>query len=181
MKIEQQIIPALSSMKEVEKFLDSEDTYGILMNLHLGLLDGIIKEAHRQEKRILLHLDLTRGLTADVCGCEYACQILQVDGIISTKVKVIESAKKCGKTAILRFFLIDSKSLEKGIAICNSILPDYVEVLPGIAYEIIPRIKSQVPCEIMCGGLIQSMEQVEQCIRAGACAVTISEKYKKMK
>lgn len=177
----QKILPALSSMKEVEKFLKSEDIYGILMNLHLGLLDGIIKEAHTKGKKILLHLDLTRGLTADVCGCEYACQVLLVDGIISTKTKVIESAKKCGKIAILRFFLIDSKSLEKGISICNSTQPNYVEVLPGIAYEIIPYIKEQVSCEIMCGGLIKTMEQVEKCIKAGACAVTISEKYKKMK
>jgi glycerol uptake operon antiterminator len=151
------------------------------MNLHLGLLDGIIKEAHMKNKKILLHLDLTRGLSADVYGCEYACQVLQVDGIISTKVKVIESAKKCGKVAILRFFLIDSKSLEKGILICNTIKPDYVEVLPGIAYEIIPYIKEQVFCEIMCGGLIKSMTQVEKCIEAGACSVTISEKYKKIK
>ena len=181
MKIEQKILPALSSMKEVEKFLESEDTFGILMNLHLGLLDGIIKEAHGKEKKILLHLDLTSGLTADVFGCEYACQVLQVDGIISTKVKVIESAKKCRKIAILRFFLIDSKSLEKGISICNTIRPDYVEVLPGIAYEIIPYIKEKVSCEIMCGGLLRSMEQIEKCMEAGACAVTISERYKKMK
>lgn len=179
MDINQKILPALSTMKEFEKFMKSDDTYGIIMNLHVGLLQGIVREAHANEKKILLHLDLTKGLSADVYGCEYACQVLKVDGIISTKNKVIESAKKCGKIAILRLFLIDSKSLEKGISICNSIEPHYVEVLPGIAYDIIPMIKEQVSCEIMCGGLIKTEEQIEKCMQAGAHAVTISQKYSK--
>lgn len=179
MDINQKILPALSTMKEFEKFMKSEDTYGIIMNLHVGLLQGIVREAHANGKKILLHLDLTKGLSADVYGCEYACQVLKVDGIISTKNKVIESAKKCGKIAILRLFLIDSKSLEKGISICNSIEPHYVEVLPGIAYDIIPMIKEQVSCEIMCGGLIKTEEQIEKCMQAGAHAVTISQKYSK--
>lgn len=181
MNIDQKILPALSTMKEFEKFMKSDDTYGIIMNIHLGLLQGIIHEAHAKGKKILLHLDLTKGLSADVFGCEYACQVLKVDGIISTKNKVIESAKKCGKIAILRLFLIDSKSLEKGITICNTTLPHYVEILPGIAYDIIPMIKEKVSCEIMCGGLITSIEQIDKCIEMGAKAVTISDKYSRFK
>ncbi len=178
-KQQQEIIPALSSIREIERFFDSKDEVGIVMNLHLNFLDSVIREAHQKQKKIWLHLDLIQGLTANEYGCEFACQKLMADGIISTKAKVIETAKKCGKTAVFRFFLIDTKSLDKGIAICNQILPDFVEVLPGIAVEILPYIKERVSCEIMCGGLIHSKEEVERCLQAGAHAVTISDKYHK--
>ena len=147
------------------------------MNFHLSFLEKLVKEAHENGKKLLLHLDLTKGLSSDEFGCEYACQILQMDGIITTKARVVETARKNKKIAVLRLFLIDSKSLEKGIALCNTIRPDYVEILPGIATSIIPYLKEHIQTEIMCGGLIKTSQQIEECIGAGACAVTISNWY----
>ncbi|MDD2972596.1 MAG: glycerol-3-phosphate responsive antiterminator [Lachnospiraceae bacterium] len=168
----QKVIPAISTMKEFEKFLEGKETYGILMNFHISLVCDVIKRAHEKQKKLLLHLDLIKGLSSDESGCEYACQYLQVDGIISTKGKVIETARRNHRIAILRLFLIDSKSLEKGLALCQAVHPDYMEVLPGIACSIIPYIKEHVECPIMCGGLIKTPQQVETCLEAGAFAVT---------
>jgi len=170
----QKIIQAISTMKEFEKFLRTEDIYAILMNIHISLVADAIRRAHEHQKKLLLHLDLIKGLSSDESGCEYACQYLQADGIISTKGKVIETAKKNHKLAILRLFLIDSKSLEKGIALCETVHPDYMEVLPGIACSIVPYIKERTNCPIMCGGLLKTSQQIEDCIKAGAFAVTIS-------
>ena len=115
---------------------------------------------------------------SDESGCEYACQVLGADGIISTKAKVVETAKKNRKISILRFFLIDSKSLDKGVMLCNSIEPDYVEVLPGIAYSMLPSIKKRTDTKSMCGGLIKTKEEMEACLSHGAVAITISGLYK---
>lgn len=173
----QTVIGAVATVKEFEKFLKSSDTYVILMELHLSLLENLIQSAHQCGKKVLLHLDLIKGISSDESGCEYACQVLQADGVISTKGRVIETAKRNKKITILRLFLIDTKSLEKGITLCNSLEPDYVEVLPGIAYSILPYIKERTSAKIMSGGLIKTREQMEACFLAGAEAVTISGIY----
>lgn len=88
----------------------------------------------------------------------------------------METAKKNKKLAVFRLFLIDSRSLSRGIALCRSLEPDYVELLPGIACGILPEIQKQIRMPIMCGGLLRSAEQIKACFQAGACAVTISDR-----
>ncbi len=171
-----EVVLAISAMKEFETFLDSDFQWGVLMEFHLALLAGMIREAHRRGKKLLLHLDLLRGISADEFGCEYACQQLSADGIISTRPKVVETAKKNRKLAVLRLFLIDSRSLEKGIALCGRLEPDYVELLPGIACGILGAIWEEIRAPIMCGGLLRTPEEIRACFQAGACAVTISSR-----
>ncbi|QNM06536.1 glycerol-3-phosphate responsive antiterminator [Qiania dongpingensis] len=171
-----QVVLAISTMKEFEGFLDSRFTWGVLMEFHIALLSGMVNAAHRQGKKILFHLDLLRGISTDEYGCEYACQKLGADGIISTRPKVLETAKKNKCLAILRLFLIDTRSLERGIGLCNALEPDYVEVLPGIACGILSYIRERTGVPLMCGGLIRKPEEIENCFRAGACAVTISNR-----
>ena len=136
-----QVVLAISTMKEFESFLDSSFTWGVLMEFHIALLPDMVKAAHGRGKKILFHLDLLRGISTDEYGCEYACQRLRADGIISTRPKVVETAKKNKCLAILRLFLIDTRSLERGLALCNSLEPDYVEILPGIACGILDYIR----------------------------------------
>lgn len=173
--LNREIIYAISQMKEFERFLDSDLECCVLMDMHLALLSSMVRTAHEKGKKVFFHLDLLKGISADEYGCEYACQCLRADGIISSKVKVIETAKKNRRMAILRLFLIDSKSLERGISLCNTCQPDYVEILPGIACGILPYIQTRTSAKLMCGGLIRTPEELHACFEAGACAVTISK------
>lgn len=169
------VILAISNPKVFEKFLESEMECCVLMNMHLGLVEDLIHQAHINHKLVFLHLDLLKGIASDEAGCEYVCQRLLADGIISTKAKVVETAKRMKKIAILRMFLIDSMSLKKGIHMIEEVKPDYVEVLPGIACEIIPKLIEKTSAKFFCGGLISNAEQIGKCIDAGAVAVTISD------
>ncbi|KSV59857.1 glycerol-3-phosphate responsive antiterminator [Acetivibrio ethanolgignens] len=173
--INQRIVPAVTNMKDFEKFLESSLEYCVLMNLHISLMEQMLPMAKKKGKKVLVHLELIHGLSGDEYGCEYACQRLRVDGVISTKGKVVETAKRNKKLAILRLFLIDTKSLEKGLNLCSTVQPDYMEVLPGLASSIIPGLKERVNVPMMSGGLIRSREQIEECLKNGACAVTISD------
>jgi glycerol uptake operon antiterminator len=53
-------------------------------------------------------------------------------------------------------------------------MPDYVEILPGIACSILPYIQSRTQSRLMSGGLIRTPEELKACFDAGACAVTVS-------
>lgn len=169
------VILAISNGKEFEKFLNSTMQSCVLMNMHLSFVGDFLKQAHGKGKTVFLHIDLIKGISSDEAGCEYVCQALGADGIISTKGKVVETAKRLKKIAILRMFLIDSQSLKKGIKMIEELHPDYVEVLPGLASAIVPELISQTKASFLCGGLISSKEQIETCLSNGAVAVTISD------
>lgn len=170
----QQVIPAISNHQDLKKFLQCRATYGILMNFQLAQLAelvGVMKEHH---KKVLIHSELIKGLSSDEFGAIYLIQVLKVDGIISSKPKVIETCKKRKVLGILRFFLKDSISLAQSVELAQKAEPDYLEILPATSLEIIGEIKSKVKAQILLGGLIRSKDQIEACIKAGAKAVTSS-------
>jgi glycerol uptake operon antiterminator len=171
---EQKVIPAISNHQELKAFLQSHLTYGILMNFQLAQLPELVLEMKNHHKKVLIHSELIKGLNSDEYGAIYLIQSLKVDGIISSKPKVIDICKKRKVIGILRFFLKDSISLEQSLDVAAKTNPDYLEVLPALCTDIISEIKSRINCEIMMGGLIRSKEQIKACLSAGAIAVTTS-------
>ena len=179
----QPILLAISQMKDFEKFLQSPLDTCILMDFHINLLPSMMQAAHAAGKTVYLHADLLRGVSADEFGCEYLCQRLRADGIISTKPKVLEAARRNRVATILRLFLIDTKSLDKGAALIKNLQPDHVELLPGLACDAIANLKQRLqpvastqPQSFLCGGLIKTHAQITRCLEAGACAVTLSDR-----
>ena len=179
----QPILLAISQMKDFEKFLKSTLDTCILMDFHINLLPAMMQSAHAAGKTVYLHADLLRGVSADEFGCEYLCQKLRADGIISTKPKVLEAARRNHVATILRLFLIDTKSLDKGASLIRSLQPDHVELLPGLACDAIADLKQRLlptantqPQSFLCGGLIKTHDQIKRCLDAGACAVTLSDR-----
>ncbi len=171
---EQKIIPAISNHQELKAFLSTKLTFGILMNFQLAQLPELVKEMRSYQKKVLIHSELIKGLSSDEFGAIYLIQVLKVDGIISSKPKVIEVCKKRKVIGILRFFLKDSISLEQSLEVAIKTNPDYLEVLPALCIDIIPEIKSKVNAEILLGGLIRNKEQIKACLSAGAIAITTS-------
>jgi len=168
------IIPSIETMKNFELFLISDYKYCIIMNFHISLLADLVLRAHNSHKKVFVHIDLIHGLTNDEYGSEYLCQKLNVDGLISTKRKCLETAKRCHKQSILRLFLIDSKSLNNGLNLANKLQPDYLEILPAIATSIIPYIKSHTNVALIGGGLLTSQEAIQLAILSGLEAVSLS-------
>lgn len=174
--IKQQIcIPVIPSMKRLEKFIASNLTVCLLQDVHIALLEHMIKTLHEHHKLALVHIDMIHGVSNDEFGAEFVCQRLRADGIISSKTRIIEATKKSKKIAIQRMFLIDSKSIERGIETINKSHPDIVEVMPAIAYKIIPTIVSHIQVPLIGGGLLKSKADIEEGLQAGCVAFTVSD------
>lgn len=171
----QHVIPAITNHQDLKKFISLPLTYGILMNFQLAQLPELIGIMRENKKKVLIHSELIKGLTADEFGAIYLIQVLKVDGIISSKPKVIEICKKRKVVGIFRFFLKDSLSLEQSLEIVRKLNPEYVEILPATSYEVLPRIQRELNAKILMGGLIASKLDVEHCLKAGAIAVTSSK------
>lgn len=172
--MKQQVFPVISNWKQFERFLNTDIVWCVLMDFHMNFMEELIQQAHARGKKTIVHMDLLHGIANDAYGAQFMCQKLHVDGIISTKPKVIESAKSNHVIAILRLFLIDTRSLEKGCALANSLRPDYLEILPAMTLGAVARIRRYCDLAIIGGGLIADCEDIDLCLHSGMMAITTS-------
>ncbi|WGD64675.1 glycerol uptake operon antiterminator GlpP [Bacillus subtilis] len=170
----QPILPAIRNMKQFDEFLSSSFSYGVILDIHLGQLKGVIKEAQKHGKNMMVHVDLIQGIKHDEYGAEFICQDIKPAGIISTRSNVIAKAKQKKIYAIQRLFLLDTSAMEKSMEFIGKHKPDFIEVLPGIVPTLIQEIKEKTGIPIFAGGFIRTEEDVEQALKAGAVAVTTS-------
>lgn len=172
----QAIIPVIGEMKDVEKLALYNYEYFAILNAHISRLKSIFQMAKQYDKRLLLDIDLIMGLKADEYATEYICQEYKPFGIISTKPNVIMKAKQKGVQTFQRIFLLDSQSIERSSKIIERTNPDYIELLPGVVPKIIRQFSQQTNKEIIASGFIETVEEVQQAIDAGATTITTSAK-----
>ncbi|MEB1807517.1 MAG: glycerol-3-phosphate responsive antiterminator [Bacillaceae bacterium] len=173
----QKILPAARDIKQLEKLLESQFTYIILLNSHIGQLRSLTRLAKSKNKQLLLHADLVQGLKNDEYAAQFLCQDIRPAGLISTRKSVVLSAKKSGLIAIQRLFLLDSIALETSYKLLEITKPDFIEVLPGVMPHIITEVFEETKIPIIAGGLIRKKEEVDDAVKAGSVAVTTSREF----
>ncbi len=124
---------------------------------------------------VLVHLDLLAGVAADHAGVEYLASFPRIDGIITTRYQLVRAAHDVGLLGIVRLFLQDSRSLERGLKMVAANKPDLVEVLPGLASVDIAESLNRLPMPWIAGGMIRKPPTVRQITAAGAKAISTSE------
>lgn len=172
----QKIFPAARTIKEFEMLLESDYECLIMLDIHLSQLRYIGDLAKEHGKKLFIHIDLIQGLQADKNGVEFAYGECKPYGILSTKPNVITAAKQKGMVTIQRIFLIDSHSFRKSCALIAKTKPDYIELLPGISAKLIKQFKKVFQIPVLAGGFIDTMEEVDEALAAGAMAITTSRK-----
>ncbi len=172
----QKILPAVRTMKDFDKMLETPFEYGVFLDLHIGMVKSVFEYAHQQKKKMFLHLDLIHGLTSDEPAAEFIAQYAKPYGVISTKGNALVKAKQKGLLATQRAFVIDSSALERSIKLIERTDPDFIEVLPGVVPKLINTLHERTGKPIFAGGLIETQEEVEAALEAGACAITTSNR-----
>src|SRR5699024_754652 len=177
MKMEQVrgVIPAVRQMKDFEKALQTNHQWIILLDTRLGQLKSMVDYAKRNDKKVLVHIDLVQGLKADEYGVEFLVQEVKPDGILSTRGSVIEAVKKHHLLAIQRLFLLDRLSFDSNVKLSGKTKADYIELLPGTMPNIIKEIQTKTDIPIIAGGLITNKSEITAAMEAGAVAVSTSD------
>ncbi|MBI5974939.1 glycerol-3-phosphate responsive antiterminator [Staphylococcus canis] len=170
------ILPAIRSMKDLEKLAKTDYETCVLLDTHIGHFKGMMQFMKQNHLQPFVHIDLIKGMSHDEFAAEYIIQTYQPKGVVSTKTKVIKKAKALGVFTIFRVFIIDSHALERSIDLIDRIQPDYVEVLPGIADKVIHHIHEKTGVSVIAGGLIETVEEVQHAIDNGATYITTSER-----
>lgn len=129
--------------------------------------------AERRRPRIYVNVDLVGGVASDASGLRFLSR--HVEGIISTHRHIIELAKGCGLVTIQRLFAIDSGAVERGLKLIRRAEPEFVEILPALAYvEVAARYAEILELPVLAGGLLKSRQDISTILEAGAVGVSTS-------
>ena len=123
--------------------------------------------------QIYVNVDLVGGIAADLSGLRFLSG--RVEGIISTHRHVIELAKTSGLITIQRLFAIDSGAVERGLKLIRRAEPQFVEILPALAYcEIAEQYSEVLDLPVLAGGLLKTKRDISVILEAGALGVSTS-------
>ncbi|OEL02551.1 glycerol-3-phosphate responsive antiterminator GlpP [Staphylococcus succinus] len=170
------ILPAVRSMKDLEKLTQTDYKECVLLDTHIGHIKSIMELFKKNHVETYMHIDLIKGMSHDEFACEYIIQNYHPKGIVSTKTKVINKAKALNTITVFRVFILDSHALNRSIELIKRVEPDFVEVLPGIATKAIQIINEETDTSVIAGGLINDIEEVDVAIENGAKYITTSDR-----
>ncbi|WEG15397.1 glycerol-3-phosphate responsive antiterminator [Alkalihalophilus pseudofirmus] len=171
-------ITALTDWNKHEDCMSSPFKTVFLLNGTMLDLPERVFKLQQKQKEVYLHVDLISGIQPQTIeGMTYIAEVIQPDGIISTKTQAINHAKKLGLKTVQRIFLIDSHAMNKSIEACLKTKPDAVEAMPGLMPRVIKELTMKLPFPIVAGGLIRDQAEVEEALEAGAAAVSGSYSF----
>ena len=169
------IIAAVKDKEGLKKCCQMEELqvifvlYGDVCNVQ-----EIVEMIHSAGKIAMIHIDLITGLSSREVAVDFIHSYTGADGIISTKMPMIQRAIELSMYTVLRFFVIDSLSLKsvRQLDKQHGKKPDFIEVLPGVMPKIIKKICKDSRIPVIAGGLVSDKEDVMKALDAGAIAVS---------
>lgn len=173
---ESRIIAAVRSAETLAQALDSPVRIVYLLFGNPMSIAGMIASVRERGKLPLVNADLLQGFSRDASAVEYLAHC-GAAGIISTHHETLRAARARGLITVLRTFVIDSAALEAGQRFLANFQPDVIELLPAIAAPLVlERIRSTHPdLFVIAGGLLSDLRQVDELVRAGVNAVSLSD------
>ncbi len=174
---EKQLIAAIKDDEGLERVLKTD--IGVVFVLYGDMLslEETVKRIREAGKAAIVHMDLIAGLSAKEISVDYIKQKVHADGIISTKQNLIKRAKELGVFTVMRFFVLDSMALVNLNKQCSAVVPDCIEILPGLMPKIIKRLVDSEPYPLIAGGLISDDEDIRYALQAGAIAVSTTNMH----
>jgi Glycerol-3-phosphate responsive antiterminator (mRNA-binding) len=126
-------------------------------------------------KLILVHVDMIGGMARDKFTVQYLKEKLEVDGIVTPNGQLVASGHKEGLLTAQRFFAHDTPSVVSGINALRKSKPDLIEIMPGVAVlKVYEEVRKHFQQPIIAAGLIRSIPDVKQILKAGAVGVDTS-------
>ena len=126
-----------------------------------------IKEAG---KIALVHIDLVEGLSAHEVSVDYIRKNTKADGIISTRMNMINRARELSMYTVFRIFILDSRAFQGIEKQKRQVKADFIEILPGVMPKIIQKVNKLSAQAVIAGGLIN--DNVIEALNAGAISVS---------
>ena len=176
---ENPIIAAIRDETGLERCLKAEPSVVFVLYGDICGIGGIVERIKKAGKLAIVHADLITGLSCKEVSVDFLHNTTGADGIISTRVNMLQRAKELGMIAIFRTFVIDSmaySNIEHQLRTAKpdliEVLPALMDILPGLMPTIIRKVRNLTGLPVLAGGLITEKQEVLQALEAGALAIS---------
>jgi glycerol uptake operon antiterminator len=171
------VIPALRDARDLDTAAAAPAQLVWVLTGEVHGIGELLARLAAADKTTCVNLDLVAGLASDAAAVRYLARC-GARGVISTHTPALKAAQGEGLLAVQRTFLLDSQALATARRSIERFVPDAVEVLPApVAPRAIAPLRAIAPTlPIIAGGLVASLAEVDQLVRAGIDAVSASEK-----
>ncbi|MEP9852951.1 glycerol-3-phosphate responsive antiterminator [Staphylococcus aureus] len=178
MKYDKVVIASVTKEKQLEKVLKYKDNLKAVFILTGNFINikEYVKLYQSHGIDVYIHVEMIKGLKLDDFGFKYIKQMIQPNGIITTKTSHVKLAKKNDIFVIQRFFLADHDMKENIINTAQVSQPDMLEMMPTITSFLIQPIQSKVNIPIIMGGLVDREAYLTQALEDGALGVSTANK-----
>ena len=166
------VIAAVKNVEGIERCLESDVKIVFVLFGNLCSISGIVERVKEAGKMALVHIDLVEGLSAHEVAVDYIRNNSRADGIISTRLNMINRAKELSFYTVFRIFVLDSRAYQSIEKQRKQIRADFIEILPGVMPKIIQKINKLSVQPVIAGGLITDKEDVIDALNAGAISVS---------
>lgn len=166
------IIAAIKDDEGLEKCLSCESRIIFILYGDIITIPAIVEKIKGAGKIAMVHIDLIHGLQSKDIAVDFIKKYTKADGVISTKMTIIQRAKELGLHTVMRFFVIDSiayNTMEKQIKNAH---PDVIEVLPALMPSVLKRIVDFAKCPVIAGGLVSEKEDVMSLLEVGVSSIS---------
>ena len=168
------IIAAVRDDAGLEQCLHADVQAVFVLYGDLCSIAEIVRRIKAAGKIAIVHADLIVGLAAKEISVDFLHRTTQADGIISTRLNLIQRAKELNLIAILRVFLIDSMAFDSALS-AKPFKPDAIDILPGLMPTMIRKVRQMTGLPVLTGGLITEKKEVMQALEAGALAISSTD------
>src|SRR5579864_3870060 len=170
------VIPVVETRVQFVQALEVSQVRAMLLR-HCNLFEftALLESAHRCGCSVYVNVDHIDGIHADNAGLRYIAERLHVTGIASNHPKILSIGKQFGLETIQRIFAVDSTGLEMALESVDSKHVDLLDISPALVIPyVVPYLETPLPLPFIASGLIQTSQQLQAVLRAGALAVTVT-------
>ncbi len=167
------IIAAVRDLRALPYALSTPIQVVFLMTGDIFTIGDAVGSVQKAGKTAVVHIDLLKGLAMDREGMLFVARSVRPNGVVSTKLQLLQSARKAGLATVQHLFLIDTHAFETGVQHIRQFRPDVVEVMPGLMPRVVRDLSQEIDVPIVAAGLIRSFAEVREALDAGAVAAVV--------
>ena len=166
------VIAAVKDAESLERGIHSDIPLVFVLFGDICSIEEIVEKLKEAGKTVFVHLDLIQGLSGREVAVDFLKARTKADGIISTKINVVNYAEQQGFYTVFRVFLVDTKAYETLVKQRKQIHMDVLEILPGVMPRVIKKLVQSFPIPVIASGLIMEKEDVIEGLKAGDMAIS---------
>lgn len=170
------VIPAIKNDEWLEACGESECKAAYIIYGDICSIADIVQKVKAAGKKAIVHADLIVGLSPKEISVDFLKKYTELDGIISMKPALIKRAKELDIFTIQRFYMMDALSYANVVKHVKNCNPDVVEFLPAGLTKIIGYLLEEIDKPVVASGLVMDKGDVMGALKAGADAVSTTNR-----